>query len=311
MKKKMKSVKQVSSIPSDNNILDPKFPIDRRPIAMIPNYSGRYSEVDSGQPSSIFNDGGVERMIEEYIIPYYEMGYRRIILHLPAGTPDRDRLMTSAQWGYLPDRRKEEYNTVMKDFIHAHPDLDMGVYGGFKIYPSDPNTGIMPEDGKDSVVPPDMRHKSHREWFAVNIGSYARLGFNWFVADAASSYADEATAISRMLESLGMKYCGEALPLRKESDNTLSIRQEDIDRIPWMCLHYYSEKNDPERKWKFDPKTTEVSCIVSGHSVNQFDFDVSEVGLTAKAEQGFVLGNMGRPTDDRAKIVFDVAQKYI
>jgi len=287
-----------------------QFNIDRRPIAMVANFGGLYDQTPSGQPSWIYEDGGVRLMLRNKVTPLYEMGYRRIILHLPAGTPQQDRLMTSAQWGYMPKRRQDEYKAVMKLFLDQYPDLELGVYMGYEIYPTDPTSGAMPETGEDRVVSPNPEILSHRHWFQENIVPFVDLGFSWFCADASSGKADEASKLSYYMNSFGLDYVGEALPTVSVETGTWDIRANDIIKMPWLCMHFFAEYRDGSKSWAFDPKTTEVSCVFSGHSV-QKGYAVDEGEIRARAEQGFVLGTMFDADHETTKLVYDIGMEYL
>tara|TARA_B100000614_G_scaffold262909_1_gene300726 strand:+ start:199107 stop:200831 length:1725 start_codon:yes stop_codon:yes gene_type:complete len=282
----------------------PRFVVDRRPVAAINTYGGLYDQTPTGQARWFYEPGGVQKLIENKIIPMMEIGYERFMMWLPAGS-NRQRFMASAQWGPLPEYRKQEFRDVLGPFLKSNPHIDFGIYMGYKIH--DPFSLRMPDN---EIQAPDLSLDSHRYWFRQTIQPWVDIGAKWFFADASSpeDLREGASEIADMLSIFNLKYGGEALPSRRLDSGEWEVNAEYLREMPWCCIHRYACIRDPELKWRFDPKTTEVGCVFSGHSENDgyvMDFDEIENRIA----QGYVPWCMLSSTDERTQFIYNLGME--
>jgi len=276
------------------------FRIDRRPVAGINLYGGLYDQTPTGQSKRFYEPGGVEWAIEHKFQPMRDIGYERFMMWLPAGS-NRQQWMASAQWGPLPDYRKQEYEEILMPWVRENK-VELGVYMGFQLH--DEYSLRMPNN---EVRIPDLNKAQDREWYNVTIGNWARLGCQWFGFDAASKYEAETYELSKAFYAAGIKIGGEALPtIRDPKTNEWSVKTDFIDKFQWMCIDMFLRHRDPNYQWKFDPKTTEVLNFFSGHAVldgfPEEDLDM----IKLRARQGFVVSSMKNADKDTSKWVYEV-----
>jgi len=277
------------------------FKIDRRPVAGINLYGGLYDQTPTGQSRRFYEPGGVEWAIERKFQPMRDLGYERFMMWLPAGS-NRQQWMASAQWAPLPDYRKQEYEEILMPWVREN-NAELGVYMGFQLH--DEYSLRMPNN---EVRIPDLKNAQDREWYNVTIGNWARLGCQWFGFDAASKYAAEAYELSKAFYAAGIKIGGEALPMDRDPDtNEWRIKTEFIDKFQWMCIDFYLRHRDPEYKFQYNPRTTEVLNFFSGHAVNN-GFPIEDLDMVKlRARQGMVVCSMKNADSDTSKWVYDVA----
>lgn len=283
------------------------FIVDRRPVAAISHYGALYDQTPTGQSKVFYEPGGVAWSIENWMQPMRDIGYKRFMIWLPAGS-NWQRFMASAQWGPLPDYRKIEYEEILMPWAREN-DVEIGIYMGFQIH--DPYSLKMPED---LIRTPDLSKAEDREWFHVNTGNWNRLGCHWIIGDAAShtQHREAALKLSQFFYANGMKYTGEALPIDRDPvTGEINFTSGYENKMSWCCLYRYAARRDPHLKWKFDPKTSEMILLFSGHT-EQAGFAVeTKEDLRKRAEQGFVLGCMRTHKWDTAKWTYDIAMEFM
>tara|TARA_B100001778_G_scaffold334952_1_gene349458 strand:- start:4079 stop:5047 length:969 start_codon:yes stop_codon:yes gene_type:complete len=276
------------------------FKIDRRPIAAINTYGGLYDQTPTGQSRRFYDPGGVDWLIEHQMEPMRELGYERFLIWLPAGS-NRQRWMASAQWGPLPDYRKQEFEEILMPWSRE-TGVEIGVYMGYKIH--DPYSLQMPEL---ELRTPDLSKPEDREWFNVTVGNWNRIGCHWFVGDAATQDYEASHKIAQAFYAMGMKYGGEAFPVQRNPDTLeWEFNSGYENRMAWICGGYYAAARDPEHKWQFDPATSEMTIFFSGHTEMNGYPKEDEAEIRRRHAQGFVLSSMRGGADDTSKIIMDI-----
>lgn len=204
---------------------------------------------------------------------HYDNGFRRMILHLPAGAVDSTH-MDSAQYWTMEDWRRKWFWIEVRRWIEekkaAGDPVSMGVYLGWKIH--DPTVFDM-----TGAVPPDMSNPTHVKWMHQNIYPWIRLGFNefWFDASGSARAISETNSVRQrdVLASLRhsptwgpvAKFGGEAVPgIGRLIDHRLdevAIRGAGWMGIPLFLESRFSDylSQSPDTPF-FDPGTTEATC---------------------------------------------------
>ena len=271
----------------------PKFHIDRRPIAAINTYGAVYNKTPTGQGEWFYNEGGVTRLIEDRVLPLFEIGYRRFIVWLPAGS-QRQKLMASSQWQPQPEYRKKEWYEVFKPWLASQPNIDFGIYGGFLI--DDPYSLEMNED---RLRVPTTTNELNREWFRLSWSNWIELGMNWGRLDWAGrpEHRRDMVSLSNQFDVLGIDLGGEAIPTDTEMVDGVKIWNPDnycIHRCPWICLHAYAAPRCAT--WNFDPFRTQIEVILSNHERDQYP--ITREVIDDYIDRGFVVGTMLKNNND-------------
>ncbi|MFG0306789.1 MAG: hypothetical protein ACF8Q5_11310, partial [Phycisphaerales bacterium JB040] len=204
---------------------------------------------------------------------HYDAGFRRIVLHLPAGSQAGDDY-DSAQYWTMEDWRRKWFWLEVRRWI-AQKELDgdpvsMGVFLGWKIH--EPW-----RSGMDGAELPDMNNIRHVAWMHQNIYPWIRLGFTEFWFDASSRTEDAGGGVKsrEVLASLRhsptwgplARFGGEAIP----GDGRLidhTPAESVIGEAGWMGIPLFIETrfgdliDGASGATLFDPDTTEVTCWI-------------------------------------------------
>lgn len=232
------------------------FVPDRRPIKKLHVYNGAVDHPRGIRVSMRTLDGFLTTLFAE-LDAGYAKGFRRFMVHAPAGRP-RSVAQVKAGFGlyhhhHLPDDVKGSLKRDLSGWLFAHRDAVVSVYLGFAVN----------EGGRYHVTvadrwAPDPRIASDRAAFLLEVEQWLAispepgqigLGFD------ASRDAPELLALwAEEMRARGVWIMGEAIP---------EVQQQaapQVYRAPWWASKgFYSAVNTPWRQaWQWDPTVTEM-----------------------------------------------------
>ena len=243
----------------DTNTTTSRLPlaIDRRPVRMISCWTGDYEHDRLGLASWWANDSGPVARLLCRLKSHYDQGYRRFMLILPAGYPRGQTLMPSSQWLTMSERRRECLVELMPGWKSNHPDIELYVYMGTAL--ADPTSLVMPSqaEAKTPSIVDDW------QWYQDNLRGWIDCGVTGFGFDNASNpkHVKSFVETAQVLAIAGIKCIGEAIPTWELNERGGKLRMPkpgvEVYRAPFFALDQFIEQRDPERRWRFDPRTTE------------------------------------------------------
>lgn len=264
---------------------------DRRPAIGINLFGGSCTHPPVGGPAwwLLTTDGdgnGVVDSVDELVTrldALYADGWRRIILHLPAGSFS-GQLMSSSQWWPMPPAKRAGLTQRLGGWLAAHHSATVGIYAGFRI--NDPCSLCMNgcgactscDGGGDGCtdcpscwnVPParlpDTANAPDMCVVAANIQPWVELGLYeiWF-DDAAGTNPEVWFALLQLAgnpDYMGtVKFAGEAIANGGPGGGVNIPIPQAINRLAYVSQRRYYEAfggGAPISQWTFDPATTEI-----------------------------------------------------
>jgi hypothetical protein len=251
-------------------------------------------------------DNDIADVIDELVAMLdaaYADGWRRFMLHLPAGWMEetwddggetKDYPMAASQYWSISDTKRLglELTTSggLSHWITSKGDVRVEIYGGFLInddtstcfVDSDPNSNGYAPRHPDPTDSADMKlvWQNVHPWFA-------NVGIERYWMDAASGYPDvSASDDTQDRRSYFAQICildhftdddcylgGEAVPLTWENENKTNRIIDDnyIDVAPWLASHRfvrnhsYAFSDYASGDASFDVDTTEVNLLITSH----------------------------------------------
>lgn len=294
--------------------LEWEFRPDRRPVVFVPLYISGHGANPLGVEPKWYDDdiedpcavsgtdvnpaNGAPDVFErlmEMLNRLYDDGYRRIVLYVPAGNVDNQTYMSSSQWYTMPEWRRQAFEDYVAPWIEAKAWADapvsMGVYAGYRI--DDPCS-----HDTTSAAYPDLEDSDDTCTVYQNIQPWIDLGFTeyWFDASAGGpgfvtlQFSDDYYGV--------IKFGGEAIPVTGGSCTpdplTFSYSTPDMTRIEqaaWVA-NFAHIRGRLDYSTSFDPETTEVGIMITGHEVTcgiHKDDGVTFEDAVHYYNQGFVL----------------------
>lgn len=266
------------------------FVPDRRPAIGINLFGGSCTHPPIGGPAwwlltSDEDGNGIVDSVDELVLrldALHADGWRRIILHLPAGSL-AGQLMSSSQWWPMPPSKRAGLTQRLGVWLATHTDTTIGIYAGFEI--NDPRSLCM--SGCDScsdcrggtdcgMCPacwnaeaahlPDTTSAIDMCVVAGNVQPWVDLGAYEIWFDASAGTNTEAGAALLHLagnpDYMGtVKFVGEAIANGGPGGGANVPIPQAISRLGFVALRRYFEAFGgaaPADKWTFDPATTEV-----------------------------------------------------
>jgi hypothetical protein len=127
---------------------NPDWTIDRRPVLVIPTWTGSWCDNPLGlspwwwydhdadtnppPPRDVSPANGIpdvfDWLLGQLNQAYNDGGWRRILLYLPAGTIAPQFMMASSHWWPMPQWKRDGFTTYVAPWIAAHPDANFGIY---------------------------------------------------------------------------------------------------------------------------------------------------------------------------------------
>ncbi len=270
------------------------FAPDRRPIKRISIYTGEPTHPRGIHKLMWTLDGFRTRLFGE-LDGCYVKGWRRFMLHAPAGRPHS---VAAAGAGYglyhhhhLPDDVRAMLKRELSAWLKARPDAVVSVYVGFAV--SDAGRyHVLPTDQDRRL--PDPTNQRDRDAFLLEIEQWlaiapepGQIGFGFDASRLAPGYlvgwADE-------LRARGVWCLGEAIP---ETTPPTAAAPEAVLAPWWASAGFLKAPNRPHRQaWTWDPETTEVAVgFQNGDLTSQADAE-------SWASKGYVLSSWYLAYDD-------------
>ncbi len=273
------------------DVPDPdSFVPDRRPAIVINLFGGACTHPPIGGPSWWLQTGdrdgnGIVDSVDELILrldDLYADGWRRIILHLPAGSYS-GQLMSSSQWWTMPASKRAGLSQRLSPWLATHFDTTLGVYVGFRINNpcslcmsgcdecSDCGNGggcvTCPACENFEVARlPDTTNAIDMCAVANNVEPWVAVGVDEIWFDAAAAPGAELWLallhLSGNPDYLGIvKFVGEPIPAGGPGGGMNVPIPFAIRRLGFVAARRYFENvggGAPAAQWTFDPTTTEI-----------------------------------------------------
>ena len=255
--------------------------IDRRPIAVINAYGHNTSpcSTDDDYPEEIERYGAcwwrgpnATTNLISRIQGHYDAGYRRIMMNRPNGTTEHP-LVPSPIWGALFDYKKAQWLDELKEYLNSMPDLDFGIYYGFRPTSSCESFNM----SSDNIRVPDLTRREDVEWYKCNYGPLRDIGVKFLILDTAASDSNRGAfeELAAIMWSHGIKLMGEAIP--KLQNQTLPngqtgslIDPDALDRGSYIFLEQHIRNGTQNQNgwpyWGIDSSTQEAHLMLQGNS---------------------------------------------
>ena len=223
--------------------------IDRRPVRVISLWNSNRNDPVGRDPWWADDEKGVENL-EGLLDGYHSLGYRRIMLSLPAGHPRGQHLMSSSQWLTMTPERREQLKEMLPRWKLDHPEAEIYVYAGFNV--ADPTSLFMPEP----IAVPDLDRDW--QWFQDNWQGWIEdcdidgIGFDYAGLSPNRAVFIE---VARALSIAGVKCIGEAIPTTWAPNG--HVLADEVLMTPHFALDQYIYGRDLQGRWRFDPRRTE------------------------------------------------------
>lgn len=266
------------------------FVPDRRPAVGVNLFGGSCLNPPTGGPDwwlYLGDDNGnsIVDAVDELIArldALHDDGWRRVILHLPAGSL-AGYLMSSSQWWPMPPSKRVGLTGQLAAWLDAHPDATLGVYSGFQI--NDPCSLCMAGcficsdcgDGGGCAMCPDCHGASVARLpdttssvdmcvVAANLEPWMNLGVYemWFDGSSGADAVDWF-ALLRFAGNPdymnNVKFVGEPIPNGGLAGGANIPIPGAIKRLGYMSLRRYLEVvggDAPKGLWAFDKSATEI-----------------------------------------------------
>lgn len=275
---------------------------DRRPIAAISLFNGTW-DPPSGVPPNPYGlldcwrrgsqsldpkcagQGGVPWLMGE-IRRRYKIGYRRFLLHLPAGKEQSQAgiPLPSSQWHVIDSSEidttsgsvQQDFQEQLTPWLAARPDVQVVIYQGLR-FDSDnlPEPWLTRGDmDPDHATVPDPTDPEHRNIIRQNTLGWLGLTprsplFLWqppqigfaFDNSGVPNTRDALLAILQDPTLLGhggrVFVSGEAIPHEVPSPPCQSVQllPEYLTQAPWFGLLPFHREHDPDEQWIAPPGT--------------------------------------------------------
>lgn len=214
-----------------------EFAIDRRPVMMVRVWNGSYGPGNALGLSPPYRRDEAGQHIEQELTRLYGRGWRRFMLHTPAGKPPESPL--SDTLGEFWSRSEPWRNTMtasLRGWLDAHPDATLGVYTGLRL-----RDGSFPDD--------ETLARCLQPWLDAGLTEF---GFDATSPDGNREHFLRAQA---WLRERGARAVMEAYPVDRERG---VIEPEWLRRTPMLAITRFEGNHDPDDSWVFDPEASEV-----------------------------------------------------
>ncbi len=255
---------------------------DRRPGFVIHTWTGSTNnnslrlnsnwydndlELPNGPPTDTDGDGLPDAF--EWLLSSldegYDLGYRRIIMRLPAGSP-ADQIWASSQWWTMPKWKRTGLQTHVTAWLDAKElagdPVTLGIIGGYRI--NDPcSLSMAGAHGPDPTSASDMCvfYQNVKPWMDVGITEY------WF--DAASGHWSPMVTLQHSPDYSGLvRFGGEAVPFEGEGcDQQRTPVPAAVAAGPWFAFYRFVVSRFGDTPI-VDPNTTDLAVLFNGHHVS-------------------------------------------
>lgn len=241
------------------------FIVDRRPIVMIRAWNGSYGPDNPlGLVPDARGDDAGEHLVQG-LERAYAQGWRRMMLVLPAGKPENEKIASTLdEWWQRSPRWRHNMTAALQQWTARRPDATLGLY-----------TGIYLRGRKAPA-------EAH---VARGLRPWLEAGVREFALDATSPHERRELFAwtSQWLAERGARAIMEAYPMGL---GTGRIEEEWIQRAPVMALEEFAVAVDKKGAWTFDPETTEVHVGLGVGGGQPKPFTVEEA--KAWIDRGFI-----------------------
>ncbi len=248
------------------------FEPDRRPIFGVSLWlNGKWYDEDddgrlgnSGLQAEYHNNGRMDAL--DFLIGILDeahaLGWRRMLIWLPAGQLDGQPLMPSSQWWPMSEEKREQIKRHLGEWIRAHPETSVGVYSGYRI--ADPCSLCMTPErveqcaGRERARHPDPSSEADRCVVYHNVKPWMDVGVKEYWFDAAVDWRN-FLRLTQNPDFEGLRIGGEPIP----KSGPKSPDFELLNRAPYMATKTYWHNNVrmPNGNISLNPKLTEVHYI--------------------------------------------------
>jgi hypothetical protein len=320
---------------------------DRRPIAAFSLFNGTWERPDPvtsdpGDPYGLYEcwrrgsqqpltecggKGGVRWLMNE-IVHRHKLGYRRFMLHLPAGREmsQKGLPLPSAQWHVLDSAGIEsqsghvttDFQKLLTPWLAQNPGVQVIIYQGLRFDASFKEPWL--ERGNmdiDHATVPDLTNSTHRHIVRENtlgwlnlaphkgptLTSRPQIGFAFDNTGLANTRDALVTVLNDPdLFGAGVRVfvSGEAIPHSLPAPpceySTMLSTYEGV--APWFGLFVFHREHDPKKVWKA-PARSHLGFAVRNDEVDPCNMDVkltdSQIrqDISSAYRRGFVIIHYG------------------
>ena len=332
--------------PSPLQISRPPFwAQDRRPVAAFSLFNGTWEQPDPSRgnpgdryglyecwqrggaqkpPAQCRGKRGVPWLMDE-IGRRHQLGYRRFMLHLPAGREMSQQgvPLPSAQWHVLDTAGidtpsgsvRMDFQDLLTPWLAGHPDVQVLIYQGLRFDASRKAPWLERGDMTNAKVP-DLTNPQHRQIIRENTIGWLSLSpaGGSKVAERQIGFAFDNTGVASTRDALiavledpdlfgpgdRVFVSGEAIPhpLPAPPCQPSTMLPAYAGAAPWFGLFEFHREHDPKKTWKapagshlgFAVRNDEVDPCNSG--VKLTDSQIRQ-DISSAYRRGFVIIHYG------------------
>lgn len=269
------------------------------PVAQIEAYTADYdlnTETDgnySGVAEWWRGENAVENLIDR-IETQYIAGYRRLWLAKPMGQA-KGRKVNGSAWLSMPEYKRNDIQTTLKEYLSKRPDLKFGISVGFMINgdPTNIDSDISELRIPDAFSRRDMLELRENLWPWFDVG----VKEVYFEGAGSSNSQDAMVQLARILGSGGIRSIGEPVPRidtvlpNGEQGKLLDPRYTSL--IPWLIKEQFilniPVNNNSSQFW--DASLSDAYILIQGRkgSITAEDSSAARLYLQQWISQGFTL----------------------
>lgn len=243
------------------------FP-DPRPIGVVNGHGGLQDHPFGVRPE--LRGGVAERVawVRSEMDRLVSAGFRRLMFNQLAGHPRTETsankweksdqtYIAMAQWQALDPAFQRAFVAMLRDWTRARPDVELGVYLGFK---GGRQSNLLP-DGEARFL--DVTRPADRQMLEECVAPWIEAGCR-FVAFDYSSPGEARPYVAPSFEHLrrrfGIKVIGEAMPPDGDPLTT---------QYAWLGSSWYMDQTDPGASRRADPARQELIVAIERNTVTR------------------------------------------
>ncbi len=294
------------------------------PIRVNPAWYDNDVENPNGPPTDSDNDGvpDVFEWLLSQLDTAYDLGYRRMIMRLPAGSLAGGP-MSSSQWWPMPQWKRRGFHTHVKAWLKekavAGDPVALGVYAGYPI--NDPcELSMVGAHAPDTTNADDMCvfYQNVKPWMDVGVAEY------WLDASSPTHLWPEASTLQHSPDYAGrIRFGGEAIPSVGDGNGCSGALMPNPAAAavnPWVATYRFAVSRYGQEE-VVDAATTDLAVMFNGHHVpcgasagDEWEYpDLKrfvEEGWIAWTDGGAWVSSQWRRHQNEPPYAFDYAFRY-
>lgn len=272
--------------------MNPLFAIDRRPLYVL-GFTGSDDHARGfwGPWAGDDDDEALAWLDDALGTAVRVLGYRRVVLHLPQGRVQGADYPAVLCGDAGLARRLPRMAKIVGHYAYFHG-VEVALF-----------TALLRGRNPTTLEPPDVRRRlpalGHDEdcaFRAVNEAPLLRAGCRAIVKDKSSAHPAETLNFAQEAAACGIKLIGEAVPTLPAGVHQLDPYTHYVRRMAWMAFAGYFHRDpdplypgvDPQRRWRLDPRETEVHCVFRPN--DRGAAEATAANVADYRARGFVVG---------------------